>query len=115
MESIARETLIWTIIGVAIAAIGVLLVLPNILEYISNCRKQKRQDRVRDVLLRFGIVTTGEFLSYCPQLSEEQRDLALEELQRDGVIIQEREANTGRQRWRYVVHPQSTSTVRRRG
>ena len=78
--------------------------MPTLLTYILNQRKGKRQNQIRDALLQYGPMLTGDFMFRCPQLSQDQRDKALNEMQRSGEIISQTELN-GLVRWHFKQHP----------
>src|SRR5271156_2962687 len=87
METIAHSQLTVAIVAVIIAAIALFFGMPNLLEYVASQRKEKRQDRIRDVLREFGPTYTGDFMFRCPKLSQKERDLALLELSRTEEIV----------------------------
>jgi hypothetical protein len=112
METIARHQLVVAVIG---ATIALFVGMPTLLTYIGTWRKNTRQNRIRDVLLKFGPSLTGDFMFRCQKLSQDQRDKAIKEMERDGEIYSHSEAS-GLTRWYFKPDrdPQS-HTQRRRG
>jgi hypothetical protein len=108
METIAHRQLIVAIFGVIIAGIALFFAMPNLLQYLGERKLKKRQDHIRDVLLKYGPSCTGDFMFRCPQLSQDQRDKALQEMERDGEIYSHIEVN-GSTRWYFKIDrdPQS--------
>jgi len=84
MEIIARHQLLVAAIAVVVALV---IGMPTLFTYIATQRREKRQNRVRDVLRECGPTYEGDFMFRCPQLTQGQRDKALLELKRSGEII----------------------------
>ena len=105
-DTVAQQRLIVAILALFVAAISVFFALPNLLRYLEDRSKKKRQNAIRDALLRFGDCHTGDFLFHCPKLSQVDLEKGLEELQRGGEIVQYMD-HTDRIKWRFRVNPQS--------
>jgi len=110
MENISHSQLV---IGVAAVAVAFCVGMPTLLTYILNQRREKRQNQIRDALLQYGPLLTGDFMFRCPQLSEDQRDKALKEMQRSGEIVPQTEFNN-LVRWHFKQHPYERTQRRSR-
>jgi hypothetical protein len=90
------------LVGIVSIIVVAVVGLPTLFQYIGSRRKRIRENRIRDVIIRFGPTTTGDFLFHCPQLSERQRDIALADMWRDGEIRPHADGH-GRETWNFTL------------
>jgi len=83
--------------------------LPNLLRYLEDRRKKKRQEGIQDVLLKLGQATIGDFMLHLPSISESQIVKAVGELHRDGMITPHGDATGQRTIWMFKIHPDAVS------
>lgn len=107
-NTIAYQRLIVAISALVVAAIGVFFGLPNLLKYLAECKRKKRQDGVRDVLLKFGQATVGDFMLHLPKLSQAQIECAVQELHRANEITPHGDVTGQRTIWMFKIHPHVT-------
>ena len=100
------------IVALLSVVFGVIFGLPNLFRYLAELSKNKRQDRVRDVLLKIGTGSTGDFMFHCPKLTQAESEKALIELERAGEIVRHQDA-TGRTMWHFKIHPSSIESRQR--
>lgn len=108
-DTVAQERLNVAIIAVIVATIGVFFGLPNLLRYLEDRRRTKRQNGVRDVLLKLGKATIADFMLNL-RLSQAQIEKGLQELHRSGEITPHGDITGFRTIWMFKIHPHSSSS-----
>jgi hypothetical protein len=104
MESIAHWQLLVAVVAVILGFTGLWFAMPNLLRYLKDLSKEKRQNAIRDALLRYGSGGVDDFKLWYPHLSQKQIEKAINELLRSGEITENRDAHD-RLKWHFTVHP----------
>lgn len=97
-----QQVALWGIIAAAVVAF--IVNGPRMVKEIREHFRNKRQNRVRDVLLKVASAHRGDFMFHSPKLSQSQLEKALDEMARSGELVNHQD-HAGRTMWRFKVHP----------
>jgi hypothetical protein len=104
-DTVTHWGLTWPqILTLAVALFGVFFALPNLLRYLEERFKKKRQDAVRVIILNRGAASKGDMMH--DGMKDIDATKAINELHLSGEIVPSEDVG-GRVIWRFKIHPHS--------